>query len=132
MSWKDLLKSFAFWRNPLSHNFGKCDQPPIHCNSSLKQLQQFISITFTFQLPYTELQQLYFVLQSGNYVMKSFGETHSVTILPSVIGCPPPHPPHPHPTPLHCCPHSNHCYHIHLHQSTFFYMYSYFRLALIL
>ena len=24
------------------------------------------------------------------YIMKSFGETHSVTILPSVIGCPPP------------------------------------------
>ena len=39
---KDLLKSFAFWQNPLRHNFAKCDQPPIHCTSSFKQLQFFI------------------------------------------------------------------------------------------
>ena len=56
MSWKDLLKSFAFWRNPLRHNFGKCDQPPIHCTSSFKQFQLCISIAFTFQLPDNELE----------------------------------------------------------------------------
>ena len=55
MSWKDLLKSFAFWRNPLSHNFGKCDQPPIHtatvpsnnCNSLFQSLSLFNYLTLS-------------------------------------------------------------------------------------
>ena len=70
MSWKDLLKSFAFWRNPLRHNFGKCDQPPIHCTSSFKQFQLCISIAFTFQLPDNELEQLCFTLKVMYYYKK--------------------------------------------------------------